>query len=66
MKIVAEILITIGLIILLCSIIIPFVDYSCRARWQYSGHQSEFSVFSGCVVEADNGVWIPEKNYIWY
>jgi hypothetical protein len=33
---------------------------SCGNRWERSGHNSEYGLFQGCLVERADGTWIPE------
>lgn len=36
-------------------------SYSCRARWERSGMESEFRMFVGCLVKRTNNGWIPDR-----
>ena len=38
---------------------ILFLDVGCTQRWRNSGHQSQWGVMTGCLVEVD-GKWLPE------
>ena len=34
---------------------------SCYARWHRSGMNSEYGFFTGCVVQREDGTWVPEN-----
>lgn len=38
-------------------------NYTCDARWESSGMNSEYRYVSGCMVEVTPGKFIPEDKY---
>ena len=34
---------------------------SCDSRWYRSGMNSEYGFFTGCVVQREDGTWVPEN-----
>lgn len=36
---------------------------SCRAQWENSGFKSDYGFFSGCLIQLEDGTWIPAENY---
>jgi hypothetical protein len=61
-----ELVMMIGGIVLLCTGIVwaAFIvdEKSCKARWDLSGIEYRWDMWSGCQVKPEN-FWIPEKNY---
>lgn len=36
---------------------------ACRAKWEDSGFKSDYGFFKGCVIQLEDGTWIPSDNY---
>ena len=39
-----------------------FGPIECKSRWEGSGYEKKYSLFSGCLVKHDKLGWIPEDN----
>lgn len=35
----------------------------CHAKWGRSGMRAEWTLFAGCLVQTQDGTWIPATNY---
>ena len=42
-----------------------WAEAGCDQAWGRSGLDSQWKTFTGCMIEAKPGVWIPEDNYYW-
>ncbi len=38
-------------------------EQSCRAEWEASGFNSEFTILGGCRIEVEPGKRVPARNY---
>lgn len=38
-------------------------SFRCHAKWDQSGMNVEYALFSGCRVQQSDGRWIPAENY---
>lgn len=36
---------------------------ACREKWEHSGFKSDYGFFKGCVIQLEDGTWIPADNY---
>lgn len=36
---------------------------ACREQWEHSGFNSDYGFFKGCVIQLEDGTWIPADNY---
>lgn len=36
---------------------------ACGEKWEQSGFKSDFGFFKGCVIQLEDGTWIPADNY---
>jgi hypothetical protein len=36
---------------------------SCSAKWESSGFTTSFGPIKGCLIQLDDGRWIPSENY---
>ena len=36
---------------------------SCREKWADSTFKSDYGFFKGCVIQLEDGTWIPSDNY---
>ena len=36
---------------------------ACRSKWEHSGFKSDYGFFKGCVIQLEDGTWIPADNY---
>lgn len=56
--------IIISFIILVICGIVGIETNLCEAKFKNSGHAVHYDTWVGCMVEAQPGVWVPEKNFI--
>ena len=38
-------------------------EKQCRERWNKSGFPYQYGTYSGCLIQLENGNWIPAANY---
>jgi len=49
---------------ILTALIYPLNAAACHARWDGSGHATDYGFFSGCRVQLEDGAWVPESRLI--
>lgn len=49
---------------LVLAIAIPINAQTCESRWENSGYESEFGVFSGCRIVLEDGRFIPQERFM--
>jgi len=38
-------------------------SYSCRSKWEASGMAVSWGPIQGCLIQPEDGKWIPAENY---
>ena len=57
-------LLTVVIVALGTAIAYPLASAGCHARWQGSGHATDYGFFSRCRVQLEDGAWVPESRLI--
>jgi hypothetical protein len=62
-KLIAAMVYSFCIIVLVLGGLVLFVELSiCKAKWEGSGFDYEYGIWSGCRIKVDDK-WLPEKNY---
>jgi len=58
-----EVFFSIGSILLLIAGSIFISAYICKTKWQDSGFECRWALFTGCQIKTKEGRWIPAESY---